>query len=110
MLKKFFLNALSSFVGAWIALVLFGICAVLIAVGLVSQVKGSSESVSIKKHSVLVLDLTGSIIEAETANSPDYIALMQGNVEKPQTLNVIVKALSEAANNKSIDALYIKGG
>ena len=110
MLKKFFLNALSSFVGAWIALVLFGICAVLIAVGLVSQVKGSSESVSIKKHSVLVLDLNGSIIEAETANSPDYIALMQGNVEKPQTLNVIVKALSEAANNKSIDALYIKGG
>lgn len=110
MLKKFFLNALSSFVGAWIALVLFGICAVLIAVGLVSQVKGSSESVSIKKHSVLVLDLNGSIIVAETANSPDYIALMQGNVEKPQTLNVIVKALSEAANNKSIDALYIKGG
>lgn len=110
MLKKFFLNALSSFVGAWIALVLFGICAVLIAVGLVSQVKGSSESMSIKKHSVLVLDLNGSIIEAETANSPDYIALMQGNVEKPQTLNVIVKALSEAANNKSIDALYIKGG
>lgn len=110
MLKKFFLNALSSFVGAWIAMVLFGVCAVLVIVGLLAQVKGSPESASIKKHSVLVLDLNGSIVEAETTGAPDYINLIQGNVEKPQTLNVIVEALREGANNKSIDALYIKCG
>lgn len=42
MLKKFFLNALSSFVGAWIAIALFGIVAVIACIGLVGALEGSS--------------------------------------------------------------------
>lgn len=110
MLKKFFLNTLSSFVGAWIALILFGIVGVIVAVGLVANIQGTESSVGVKKHSILTLELNGTIVESETPTSIDYITLMSGNVDKPQTLNVIVESLKEAANNKDIDALYIKCG
>lgn len=110
MLKKFFLNTLSSFVGAWIALILFGIVGVIVAVGLVAMVQGTEGSTGVKKHSILTLELNGAIIESETPTSIDYATLMSGNVDKPQTLNVIVESLREAANNKDIDALYIKCG
>lgn len=49
MLKKFFLNTLSSFVGAWIALVLFGVVGVIVAVGLVAGMHGTDEVASVKK-------------------------------------------------------------
>lgn len=110
MLKKFFINTLSSFVGAWIALILFGIVGAIVAVGLVARVQGTDGTPAVKKHSILALELKGPIVESETPTAIDYTTLMSGNVEKPQTLNVIVESLKEAANNKDIDALYIKCG
>lgn len=110
MLKKFFLNTLSSFVGAWIALILFGVVGVIVAIGLVARIQGTDAVQSVKKHSVLTLDLTGSIVESETPSSIDYTTLIAGNIEKPQTLNVIVEGLKEGERNKDIDALYIKCG
>ncbi len=110
MLKKFFLNTLSSFVGAWIALVLFGVVGVIVAVGLVVGMHGTDEVASVKKHSILTLELSGSIVESETPTSFNYTSLMSGGIEKPQTLNVIVEGLKEGADNKNIDALYIKCG
>jgi len=110
MLKKFFLNTLSSFVGAWIALVLFGVVGVIVAVGLVAGMHGTDEVASVKKHSILTLELSSSIVESETPSSINYTALMSGGIEKPQTLNVIVEGLKEGADNKNIDALYIKCG
>lgn len=44
MLKKFFMNALSSFVGAWIALVLFGVVVVLVCIGIFAKLGVSSSS------------------------------------------------------------------
>lgn len=110
MLKKFFLNTLSSFVGAWIAIILFGIVSVVVAVGLVARVQGSDATQSIKKHSILTLDLNGTIVESETPTSLDYTSLVSGSIEKPQTLNVIVEGLKEGAVNSDIDALYLKCG
>ncbi len=110
MLKKFFLNTLSSFVGAWVALILFGIVGAIVAVGLVAKIQGTEGSTGVKKHSILTLELNGPIAESETPASIDYITLMSGNVDKPQTLNVIVEGIKEAANNKDIDAIYIKCG
>lgn len=110
MLKKFFLNTLSSFVGAWIAIILFGIVGVVVAVGLVARVQGSDATQSIKKHSILTLDLNGTIVESETPTSLDYTSLVSGSIEKPQTLNVIVEGLKEGAVNSDIDALYLKCG
>ncbi|MDE7437482.1 MAG: signal peptide peptidase SppA [Muribaculaceae bacterium] len=111
MLKKFLLNSLSSFVGTWIALVLFGIVAVIVGISIAAGSIGSDSKVSgVSKNSVLVIDLDGNIIESETPSSLNYTSLLHGDFEKPQTLIVIVEALKEGAENKNIKALYIKCG
>jgi len=110
MLKKFFLNALSSFVGAWVALLLIGIVGFMSVIGIVSRVGAgfvASESVSVSKHSVLTLDLSGVIDEVEAAGSPDISSIARGDISRPQALNVIVKGLAEGKVNKNIDALRI---
>lgn len=112
MLKKFFLNALSSFVGTWVAIVLFTIAAILtiIAMGVRFGEGLTKGSPGISKHSVLMLDLDGVIEETETAINPDYTILLRGGIERPKTLQTLVEALREGAKNKNIEALYIKCG
>ncbi|MDE5791050.1 MAG: signal peptide peptidase SppA [Muribaculaceae bacterium] len=110
MLKRFFLNLLSSFVGTWIAIMLFGVVIVLVCIGLAARFGGATSSGSLERHSILTLDLSGVIEEREEAVIPDYSMLLKGGIERPQTLDVITKALREAAVNKNIDALYIKCG
>ncbi|MBD5190093.1 MAG: signal peptide peptidase SppA [Bacteroidales bacterium] len=110
MLKRFLLNSLSSFVGTWVAIMLFGVVIVLVCIGIGVRLGGASSVGSIERHSILTLDLSGVIEEREEAIIPDYSMLLSGGIERPQTLDVITKALREAAVNKNIDALYIKCG
>ncbi len=110
MLNRFFLNLLSSFVGTWIAIMLFGVVIVLVCIGLAARFGGATSSGSLERHSILTLDLSGVIEEREEAVIPDYSMLLKGGIDRPQTLDVITKALREAAVNKNIDALYIKCG
>lgn len=111
MLKKFFMNTLSSFVGAWIAIVLFGVVAVLVTIGMVAKLGvATSTPESIKKGSVLTIDLSGSIVERETPTQLDYFSLIQGDVERPQTLINLMSAISEAKENVNISAIYLKCG
>lgn len=111
-MKKFFMNLLSSFMGAWIALVVFGVFAVVMIILMVGKtMTGIAEkSAELKAKTVLVLNLDGSIEETETATEFDYSQLVTGSLDKPQTLNVIVKALREGKDNDKIKALYIKCG
>ncbi len=105
------MNTLSSFVGAWIALVLFGVVAVLVGIGIVAKLGVSTSTPdSIKKGSVLKLDLVGAIVERETPTQIDYLQLLQGEMERPQTLSNLVLAIEEAAENDNISALYVKLG
>lgn len=111
MLKRFFLNTLSSFVGTWIAIMLFGIVVVLVIIGLGMRLgTGALASANIDRHSILTLDLKGVIEEREEAIDPDLNMLLSGGINKPQTLDVLTKALREGAANKNIDALYLKCG
>lgn len=105
------MNALSSFIGAWIALVLFGVVVVLVCIGIVAKIGASSStSESVSKGSVLTIDLNGEIQERETPLDIDYISLMQRDISRPQTLSSLVTALREAKENKNISALYLKCG
>lgn len=105
------MNTLSSFMGAWIALVLFGVVAVLVGIGIVAKLGvTSSTPESIKKGSVLTIDLSGSIVERETPTQIDYLSLVQGDVERPQTLIDLVTAIGEAKENSNISAIYLKCG
>lgn len=109
MLKKFFLNVVSSFVGAWIAIVLFGVVAVLVCIGVVASMGVSStKSESVSKGSVMTINLEGVIEERETPMELDYMSLLQGDVTRPQTLSSLQTAIEEASENKNISAIYLK--
>ncbi len=109
MLKKFFMNALSSFIGAWIALVLFGVVAVLVCIGLFAKLGVSaSQGESVAKGSILTIELEGVIAEREIPTDFDYMSLLQGDVKRPQTLTSLVTAIGEGKENKNISALYLK--
>lgn len=112
MLKKFFLNLLSSFVGAWIAMVLFCVVAVIVVVGVVARFSEDSgnTTMSISPDSVLVLDLSGSIVETQEPRQFDFMALAQGDDESSQPLNMIVDGIREAGKTDDVKAMYIKCG
>ena len=110
MLKKFFMNALSSFVGAWVAILLLGAVVTIVVLGIAGSMVTVSETVSVKSRSVLELKLEGAIMERETADAPNPMQLMQGDFEQPQSLDAIVEALKIAAENKNIAALYLNCG
>lgn len=113
MLKKFFLNLLSSFVGAWIALVLFCVVAVFVCIGLAVRLGADSESSPSKvgKDAVLVLDLTGEIVETDEPSQLDVMSMMTGSgMDKPKALNTLINGLREGKDNKNVKALYIKCG
>ncbi|MDE6272217.1 MAG: signal peptide peptidase SppA [Muribaculaceae bacterium] len=112
MLKKFFLNFLSSFVGAWVAIGLFGIVAVIVLISLIGKI-GISQSSSISgvsKNSVMVIDLNGRIEERESPSEFDYIAALQQDFDTPLTLTSLVGSIREAADNKDIRMIYLKCG
>ena len=89
---------------------LFGIVCVLVIIGIGVRVGSASVSNGVGKNSILTLELRGLIEEREEAVIPDYSMLLSGGMERPQTLEVISKALREASVNKNIKALYIKCG
>ena len=113
MLKKFFLNLLSSFVGAWIALVLFCVAAVIVVVGVAVRLGGDENSgqTKISSDSVLLLDLSGTIIETPETGQIDFMSLAMGEgVESPIALNVLVDGIREGKESDKVKAMYIKCG
>lgn len=107
MLKKFFLNALSSFVGAWAAIVLLIIGVTIFIFGVVGSF-ASKDNVGVARHSVMKIVLGGPIEEVETNAKFDYTILMNGKLAQPQTLKGLLSALENAKLNSDIDALYLE--
>lgn len=113
MLKKFFLNLLSSFVGAWIAIGLFCIVAFFAVIGVVARLGGDDEksSAKIDSKSVMVLDLTGTIVETPESGQFDFMSLaMGGEKDTPSALNVLINGIREGKDSKDVVAMYIKCG
>lgn len=106
MLKKFLLNALSAFVGAWIAVVLLGVGLVIFIMGMVNSLS-NDKGVRITPHSIMKLSLEGTIEEVESS-AFDYTVLMTGQIEKNHTLRDLLASLDLAAHNSDIDALLIE--
>lgn len=112
MLKKFFLNFLSSFVGAWVALGLFLITIVILVISLVVKAGISTASGNVetlKSHSVMTINMSGEIVERETPADVDYISIVSGD-ETPTSLETLTTAIREAAENDDIDMIYLKCG
>ena len=79
MLKRFFLNTLSSFVGTWIAIILSGLCVVVFFFAIVGKMalsEGKTEQIT--KGSILKLQLDGEIVETDNPGQPDLTQLVRG--------------------------------
>ena len=81
MLKKFLLNSLSSFVGAWLAFIVFAIASVLTVVFFIGKM-GLESTEQVKSHSILQISLSGEIVEAETSSGIDYQSMLLSQGEK----------------------------
>ena len=103
---------LSSFVGAWLALGLFVLAAILLILGLMGNLAiSSSKNVEqVKSRTILAINLDGYIEERELPREPDLYSVIRGNLNAPQTLDVIVQSIREAVNNKDIVAIYLNCG
>lgn len=104
------MNMLSSFVGAWIALLLFGLVAVLVGIGIAASFGSGADVPSVKSGSILSIDLSGVIEEVQKPADIDYISLAKGDMERQKTLLELVTALQEASVNSNISAVYLKCG
>lgn len=106
MLKRFFFNSLSAFVGAWAAIVLLLVGLLIFIIGIIGSItKGTGEV--LKPHSIMRIALAGNIEEVENSGF-DYTVLLTGKLEKAQTLRNIVNALDKAKTSSDIDAVLIE--
>ncbi len=112
MLKKFFWNLLSSFVGAWIALLGFGVLIFFVIFGLIARIgiSAASDVEKLEKNSILKVSLSGVIDERASEFDFNYYDIINGNLEQNQSLTTIVTAIDEAKDNKDIDAIYLECG
>ena len=107
MLKRFLLNILSSFVGTCIAVGLIVMSVFLLFVGIAGSISLSStrSMESVKSRSILEIKLDGEITERESSMEPSLMSVIQGDINAPQTLDVIVESVKEAAVNENIVAI-----
>lgn len=109
MLKKFFFNLLSSFMGAWLAIVTSGICLVLVCIGIAGAFmsnRGFSDD-----YSVLKIELKGELTERDGDIQLDLLSLIQNNGQvKYLSVETLLAAIREAENNDKIKAIYLDCG
>lgn len=108
-MKKFFLNALSSFVGAWVAIVLAGIVTVLLVFALAQGAFGGP-GVSLGKNTVLEVKLSGALLERNNQVGLGALDLFNGDLFASQSVETLVTAIREAKTNDLIDAIYLDCG
>ncbi|MBR1804067.1 MAG: signal peptide peptidase SppA [Muribaculaceae bacterium] len=108
-MKKFLLVVCGSFVGVFLALMVFMISSIVFSVALMSMgSKMGTATTAIEKNSILHIDLDGVIDERATGGSMDVMSLMQGNMESSMSLNTLVAAIKNAKDNDKIKGIYLE--
>ena len=104
MLKRFILIVCGSFVGAFLALVVFFFSAILLSMALMKM--GSSEKVPDK--AVLHLCLEGAMDERQGNEEVSIMGLVAGNSFEFMYLDETIKALKAAKEDDHIKGVYIE--
>ncbi len=104
-MKKFILIVCGSFVGSFLAFLIFTLCALAISFSLLFSMSSSMKP-SVKDKSVLYLKLDGNVAEYEGANQMGIMDLIQGR-EKTPSLNTMIKALHVAETEDKIKGVLI---
>jgi len=111
MMKKFLLIVCGSFVGAFLAFLIFMIVGIIMSFGIMGSMAmgGSKSNVSVSKHSILKLDLGMNISERDNSEPIDMMSLLQNEGLPSSTgLNTLVAAIDNAAQNDKVDGIYIE--
>lgn len=110
MFKKFFLNFLSSFVGAWVALGLFCVALAILIFSLIGKAGMSAleNAETVKSNTVLTLDLSGEIVERDQRPDLSPMKLLNGDLEVPMSLSGLISAVRKAATDKNVRMIYLK--
>lgn len=110
-MKKFFSSLLGSFVGTWIAFLLFGIVIFISGMIMIASLSVSSfktPKISISNNSVLYLDLSGTITERPYNKTlQEYI---NNSNSSDNNLYDILKAINNAAENNNVSGIVVHCG
>lgn len=107
-MKNFLSSLLGSLAALWITIAIIGFMG-LVTLGVIIAGTVSSGKGEIKEHSVLSLDLSGTV--TERPGPVDIMSsLTSGSVERQIPLNEIVASLRHAADDDNISGLFIKAG
>lgn len=104
MLKKFFISFLGSMAAIWLSTLLLSMGFVIFILALIGS---NLKSSAVKEHSILLLNIHGSITERHTDPSLKDIITQEYDATVP-SLDDMVKSLSIAASDPKIDGVYIK--
>lgn len=103
-MKDFFKYTAATVVGIIVFTI---VCVALSVMSIVGMVASSSATQAVKKNSVLVLKLNGSIDEQGTDNT---IGKLTGNYTPSTGLNDILSAIKKAKEEENIKGIYIDAG
>lgn len=100
---------LTSFMGAWLAIVCAGVAAVVIIMGIVgSAVSGSMETV--EKNSVMRVSLDGTIVERESMSELNLMTLLNKDFSQVQSVETLTAAIRAAASDDRVKCIYLDCG
>jgi protease-4 len=101
-MKIFFKNILSTIIGMVSAVFVM----ILLFVGLIA-VMSSEEDVTVKKNSILKIDLSKKVVERASPNPLDYLSLLNLELDLPLELKEILDNIEKAKSDENIKAIYI---
>lgn len=92
--------------GAWLAIVLAGVVAVILVIAMFTSMM-SGEVAGFTKNSALQITLEGSLEERANSVELGLSDLLRGNGEKVQTVEDLVAAIGEAKTNEKVKCIYL---
>ena len=101
-MKTFIKNILSTILGILSSIIIF----ILLCIGIFSMLN-SEEKVTLKKHSVLKIDLTNTSVVERTSENPFNNLRLSGEVAETIELREILNNIEKAKNDENIEAIYI---
>ena len=110
MMKKIVLIVCGSFVGAFLAFLIFLFAAMIMSFGIMGSMGSSGKkAVSVNKHSILKLDLGTTINERSGGEKIDMMTLLSGDIIPSDLgLNTMISAIENAAKDDKIEGIYIE--
>ena len=104
----FFKSFLACLLAIFIGSIVSSFFTFIMIVGIISSFSGDAEPVTVKKSSILTIDMGREVVETETGSFWDNVDFNSMQVKSPIVLNQMVSAIKIAATDPNIEGIYIK--